>query len=267
MIRREATVALGGDGGDELFGGYPHHSWIQSQERWRERVPAAVRRAARPLVAATLPPGTRGRNYVLGLTGDRSHAVAQFNQLFDEGWRAALLDRPRRPSDLVADFKARLESADTSAIRQATATDFRTYLVDDILVKVDRASMLASLEVRAPWLDHRLIEFAFRDVPDALRATASERKVLPRRLARRVLPPGLDLSRKQGFSLPLDAWFKGEWGAFVRDVLTDPGQRLFRRDVIETLLRGQQRGRMNTHRLFALSMFELWRREYGVTLP
>ncbi len=162
-------------------------------------------------------------------------------------------------------FRAALWASSGTPLQQATATDFRSYLVDDILVKVDRASMLNSLEVRAPWLDPRLIELAFAEVPDRLRATAHDRKILPRRLAARLLPPTFDLARKQGFSLPLDAWFKGEWGIFIRDVLTDAQQQLLDRGAVKSLLTGQQRGLANMHRLFALAMFELWRREYAVS--
>ena len=269
LIRREATVALGGDGADELFGGYLRHSWVQSQAHVRAVIPAPLRRALRPLATALLPVGMRGRNYLLGLTGDQAFSVSQFNQFFDPVMRRRLvgplgasLGRSTPPEA----FRAALWARRGTPLQQATATDFRSYLVDDILVKVDRASMLSSLEVRAPWLDPRLIELAFADVPDRLRATARERKILPRRLAARLLPPTFDLTRKQGFSLPLDAWFKGEWGAFIRDVLTDPQQELLDRGVVQSLVTGQRRGLGNMHRLFALAMFELWRREYAVSI-
>jgi asparagine synthase (glutamine-hydrolysing) len=119
--------------------------------------------------------------------------------------------------------------------------------------------------VRAPFLDTRLVEFAFRRVPDRFRATARERKILLRRLAARLLPPGLDLTRKQGFVPPLAAWFRGGWGRFVEDVLTSRDADIFDRRVIRQLLAGQRAGFSNTHRLFALTMIELWRREYRVT--
>ncbi len=147
---------------------------------------------------------------------------------------------------------------------QATAVDFETYLVDDILVKVDRASMLTSLEVRAPWLDPRIIELAFRDVPDSLRAKGGRRKILPRRLAAKLLPAELDLSRKQGFALPLADWFRGDWGRFIEDVLSEADPALFDPPTVRSLVRGQSRGLANTQRLFALVMFELWRRHYGI---
>jgi asparagine synthase (glutamine-hydrolysing) len=133
-------------------------------------------------------------------------------------------------------------------------------------VKVDRASMLCSLEVRAPFLDPRLIDLAYRRLPDRLRATHSERKILSRRLGTRLLPPSLDLARKQGFSLPLHHWFKGEWGRYIEDVLMDGDSDLFDRRIVRQLFTGQRHGSANTHRLFALLMVELWRHEHGVTL-
>jgi len=145
--------------------------------------------------------------------------------------------------------------------------DFENYLPEDILVKVDRASMLASLEVRAPWLDHRLVEFAFGKVPSRLKATAAAGKILPKELARRVLPPAFDVRRKQGFSIPLARWLhEGEWGGFFREVLLDSGNGAFERRVAENLLEGQEKGRSNSERLFALVLFELWRQEYKITI-
>ena len=151
-------------------------------------------------------------------------------------------------------------------LRKMTAADFSTYLPEDILVKVDRASMLASLEVRAPFLDYRVIEFAFGRVPDRLRATASERKVLLKLLAQRILPQNLDLHRKQGFSIPLHQWFSGEWGTFLRDVLAEAPQELYDRGMIRTMIAEQARGLGNAQRLFNLAILELWRREYDVAV-
>jgi len=144
--------------------------------------------------------------------------------------------------------------------------DFHTYLPDDILVKVDRASMLNSLEVRAPFLDYRIIEFAFSRIPNALRADHSQRKILLRRLASRLLPSHLDLQRKQGFVLPLYDWFKGDWGQYMRDVLSGSDDSVFDKKTVAQLWKGQNRGLKNTQRLFALVIFELWRKNYKVTL-
>jgi asparagine synthase (glutamine-hydrolysing) len=134
-------------------------------------------------------------------------------------------------------------------------------------VKVDRASMLVSLEVRAPFLDREMIEFAFGRVPGRLRARGNDRKVLLRRLAARILPADFDAGRKRGFAIPLAAWYRGPWGSFMEEVLEGIDPRLFDRSYIRAML-DRQTGRMaNTQRLFALVMFELWRRAYHIALP
>jgi len=270
LIRPQATVALGGDGGDELFGGYDHYSLLQWEERLRHFLPSPLRRWTGAGAARLLPPGWQGRNHLIGFSGDLAHSIAHVNIYFDAFTRRRLL-LPRggknRPAMAPETYKSRLCSPGLSPLQQATRVDFQTTMADGYLVKVDRASMLTSLEVRAPWLDHRIIELAFSRVPDHLRATASRRKVLPRLLAQRLLPAELDLSRKQGFRLPLDTWFQGEWGRFTEKILSEANPDLFDQQTIRRLIAGQHRGYPNTNRLFALTMFELWRREYRVTLP
>jgi asparagine synthase (glutamine-hydrolysing) len=270
LIRREATVALGGDGGDELFGGYPHHSWVQQQARMGGWVPRPARWVGHQAATRLMPVGATGRNYLLGLVAQPPWNLVQFNMLFDADARRRLLSpvvSNRSINGSPEAYKASLCRPGDSPLRQITAVDFQTYLVDDILVKVDRASMLCSLEVRAPFLDPRLIDLAYRRVPDGLRATAIERKVLSRRLAQRLLPGSLDLTRKQGFSLPLAQWFKSDWGRFIEEVLTDRQADLFDPHTIRRLIAGQRVGFRNTHRLFALLMVELWRQEYKIDMP
>jgi asparagine synthase (glutamine-hydrolysing) len=269
LIRRHATVALGGDGGDELFGGYGYYTWFLRQERIRRVVPRPVR-ALVGAAGGRLPAGVRGRNQLIGLAASAESSVGHVNLYFDAGTRRALLRHlpgAHGGGPSAEERKAWLARPARTPLQAATAADFRSFMVDDILVKVDRASMLASLEVRAPFLDPRVVEFAFGRVPDRLRATASERKVLLRRLGARLLPPALDLRRKQGFSLPLQAWMRGEWGGYLRGVLADAPPRLFDRGTVDALFAGQEKGRANAQRLFALAMVELWRREHAVALP
>ncbi len=117
----------------------------------------------------------------------------------------------------------------------------------------------------APLLDYRLIEFAFGKVPPHLKATQAEKKILLKLLTDRVLPPQFDRQRKQGFSIPLAEWLKGgTFRALFNEVLRDP-QCSFDAGTVDSLLRGQDQGRNNGERLFALVLFELWRLEYGVT--
>jgi asparagine synthase (glutamine-hydrolysing) len=127
--------------------------------------------------------------------------------------------------------------------------------------------MLNSLEVRAPLLDVQLIEFAFGKVPSQLKATSTGRKILLKRLTQRILPPEFDRQRKQGFSIPLASWLQsGPWKAYFRDTLLGSDNPSFDRKEVGRLLAGQARGRLNSERLFALVMFELWRREYQVSM-
>lgn len=269
LIRQHATVALGGDGGDELFGGYPHYQWIQGEARLRSVLPGTLRRWVGAAAGQYFPVGARGRHHLIGLAGDLPHRIAHVNLYFDRETRRRLvapLGHLGGSDPAPEAYRAGLCRPSHTPLRQAMEADFLTTLADGYLVKVDRASMLTSLEVRAPWLDHRLIEFAFGRVPDALRATGRERKILSRRLARRLLPPTMDHSRKRGFTMPLAHWLRGEWGTFVEDVLSEADPAIFDRRVIADLLDGQRRGYANTGRLFALTFFELWRREYRVTV-
>jgi len=267
LIRQSATVALGGDGGDELFGGYTSYSWALRQAAASAVLPGFVRRAVSTL-AGTLPVGFRGRTYMLSLGLSPDLRMAHTGVYFDRRTRRALAPALRE-TDLLAPERQRIAcgSRGQDLLQQLTLADFGSYLPDDILVKVDRASMLTSLEVRAPLLDHRVISFAFGRVPNEYRATPIARKILLRRLAERLLPPALDLKRKQGFAMPLHQWFRGEWGRFMQDVLQEADPGIFDRKVIHRLLARQRQGFSNAQRLFVLVIFELWRREYGIALP
>jgi asparagine synthase (glutamine-hydrolysing) len=269
LIRQHATVAIGGDGGDELFAGYQHYSWLLRQETARKYMPALSRAVVSRSAEAALPVGYRGRAYLLGLEGQVQNSFAFVNQFFDLRTRLRLFPpfREHSPGFLARAerFKGDLNVPGTTLVQRATAVDFMTYLVDDILVKVDRASMLTSLEVRAPFLDYRILEFAFSQVPDSLRVQGNDRKILPRLLAKELLPKELDLKRKQGFAIPFARWFKGEWGDYIKSVLLSEDS-WFDRAMVTKLIAGQDRGLANTQRLFAIMMLELWRKTYSVSL-
>jgi asparagine synthase (glutamine-hydrolysing) len=267
LVRESCTVALGGDAGDELFGGYMHYSRIQSQLRWRRLIPRPLKRAF-GATSALLPTGFRGRHYFRSLSAPDAEAWVAATLHFDGASRRRLAPATRTLNGFPPEaYRLRAGHKGSTVLQKMTAADFNTYLPEDILVKVDRASMLASLEVRAPFLDYRLIEFAFGKVPDALRATARSRKILLKLLARRLLPKDLDIERKQGFSLPLDSWFQGEWGRYLRDVLRSSPPALFNPGEVDKLLVSQERGLSNAQRLFNLAILELWRREYNVQVP
>ena len=212
-----------------------------------------------------LPVGLKGRNWLQGLQADWKNGLPLIASYFDATTRQRLMAQyPGWHNSAEAVFTA-LVPKHPGLLQRATRMDFSNYLAEDILVKVDRASMLNSLEVRAPLLDYRLIEFAFGRVPSSLKATTRDKKILLKRLTSRVLPPGFDRQRKQGFSIPLAHWLKaGPFRELFHSVLLDP-QSIFDQRTARGLLEGQDRGRGNAERLFALVMFELWRREYAVT--
>lgn len=264
LIREHCTVALGGDGGDELFGGYTTYQWALKQAALRRSIPSPLRTLAASAASRFVPLGMRGRNYALGLAGSLERALAGNTALFDLRYRLRLSPLLRDAMHLSDPcfFKSALYDAWRGMPGAAMAMDFGSYLPEDILVKVDRASMLASLEIRAPLLDHRIVEFAFARVPNRLRTDLSGRKLLLKRLARKLLPTELDIDRKQGFSLPLTKWFAGPWGRFMEEVLREAPADVLDRRAVEELFEGQRKGRTNTERIFALVFFELWRREY-----
>jgi asparagine synthase (glutamine-hydrolysing) len=268
LIREHCTVALGGDGGDELFGGYGKYNrllWMQQKLRGVPRsLRAAVARAARAL----LPVGFKGRNWLQGLDVDLKAGLPLISPYFDCGTRRRLMAGHGYWQSVAERIQEHRTPQTADLLQRATRIDFEHYLAEDILVKVDRSSMLTSLEVRAPLLDYRLIEFAFGKVPSHLKATVTKRKILLKRLAARLLPQEFDQHREQGFSIPLGSWLQsGCWQEYFRQVLLDSESGfLFNRELVRNLLDGQVKGRANSERLFALGLFELWRREYRAIL-
>lgn len=264
LVVQHGKAVLGGDGGDELFGGYRAYQGALRLEAARAALPRWLRRGIAAGARTILPVGYPGRNAVANLGGTLAEGVAGVGIMFDAGMRARLVPTLGRANELDAPerWKRALVDDSRGVPGAFMASDFRSYLPGDILVKVDRASMASSLEVRAPFLDRRLVEFAFAKVPNRLRTTGDERKILLRRLARKLLPPDFDVARKQGFSIPLAAWltpqlresacahFEGRFGAFF-----DFGE-------VRRLLGSQHVGGVT--RVFALLMLMHWMEAHDV---
>jgi asparagine synthase (glutamine-hydrolysing) len=265
LVRQHCTVALGGDGGDELFAGYPHYNRLLWMRANFGAVPLLVRQLFARSGNACLPLGFRGRNWLHALEVDLKDGLPLASSIFDRAWRRRLMSGRHRWILGAESFREGRIPKAADLLYRATRMDFQNYLAEDILVKVDRASMLNSLEVRAPLLDHRLIEFAFGQVPSDLKGSVSTRKVLLKKLAARVLPPQFDRHRKQGFSFPLASWLRTDaWERFFKDILLSSD--LLDRRAVRSMLNGQKQGQRNSERLFALTLLELWRGEYGMSL-
>jgi asparagine synthase (glutamine-hydrolysing) len=268
LVREHCKVALGGDGGDELFGGYGHYDRLLWMQKGLSSVPQIVRSGIARSAAAVLPVGLRGRNWLQLMDVDLEDGLPLIaTAYFDRRTRERLLGESHRGKGATAEHMwAQRVPCDRDLLQRATRMDFENYLPEDILVKVDRASMLNSLEMRSPLLDYRVIEFAFRKVPSSLKATPMRRKVLLKKLAGRLLPREFDIQRKQGFAAPIGSWLQGmPWGGFFRDVLLAPEATFFDHQVVSQLLQSHGRQVDNSERLFALVMFELWRREYRMS--
>lgn len=270
LVSKHCTVALGGDGGDELFGGYEHYSRLLALQQKFEFTPFMVRKLFAKAAEHLLPLGFAGTNI-------RTWAIAagvKFGENlpftgchFDANYRHKLMSGQLGYELVAENIRALREPSNHfDLLQRSTRMDFENYLPDDILVKVDRASMMNSIELRSPFLDYKLIEFAFGKIPSSLKATQVDKKILLKQLALKILPPQFELQRKQGFSIPLSNWLKkGPFRDLFWDTLTS-SDCLFDRTVVLDLLRGQDRGRRNGERLFVLVQFELWRKFYGASL-
>ncbi|MEW6136842.1 MAG: asparagine synthase (glutamine-hydrolyzing) [Thermodesulfobacteriota bacterium] len=268
-IRDHAKVALTGDGGDELFGGYIHYSSILKLERARRAVPPAVRSLFSDRVFPGMPVGLRFRNHMIGFGKDFPRSVAHINLFFDKHSRTRLLNHEIVTKIEVGAPERRKAGhciAQHSLLRQAMQSDFMTTLPDSYLLKVDRASMLASIESRAPLLDYRIVEFAYRSVPDKYKVADGQRKVLLRALARGLLPSTLNLNRKQGFVMPISQWFMGRWGKHIQEVLGESSSGLLDSRYVTRLFRCEGTLRSNWNRLYALTILELWCRAHALKL-
>jgi len=265
LVGQHCTVALGGDGGDELFGGYSHYSQLLQKQNQLRFMPRPLRRLVARTAETMFPVGIKGRNWLQGLDFDIHTGLPLNAKLFDPTTRRRLLKNHPEHVFISETMEQKKIPLDQDSIQRATRRDFLNYLPEDILVKVDRASMHNSLEVRAPFLDYRLIEFAFAQVPSNLKTTLQDKKILLKKLAAKVLPPEFDKQRKQGFSIPLSEWLKS--GPF-RDLFWDTLSSrdiLFDQSTVKGLLNNQDRGFSNSERLFSLVQFELWRKAYDVS--
>ncbi|NTW32418.1 MAG: asparagine synthase (glutamine-hydrolyzing) [Bacteroidetes bacterium] len=263
LIKQHCTVALGGDGGDELFGGYQHYDrFLRIQHLLK--LPDFVRSTTAFISGKLLPIGFKGRNW-MGSLGNNclSNGLPLIVSHMDCLTRQELLKNGTKWQTKAEKIQKQTAMYAGDIIQQATRMDFEHFLSSDILVKVDRASMLNSLEVRAPLLDYRLIEFAFGKVPSLLKTSASDRKVLLKKLTAKLLPKEFDQQRKQGFSIPLTSWLKEkQWQDFFQNTLLDSEDSFFNTKAVQKIFNGQLKGYANSERLFALVLLLLWRKEY-----
>ena len=271
LARQHVTVALSGDGGDELFAGYDRY--IVNLRRGRSMVPPWMGQLYRDHVYPLLPQQVRGRKFAWNISLPQREryldglsflpALHRERNLFSDDFvdRARQLPNPFRQFE---DYYERAPARDV--LSRLLYLDMKTYLTADILAKVDRMSMATSLEMRCPILDHELVEWVAA-LPVKYKFHAGTRKYLLKKLALRLgIPPVLLNRRKQGFSLPLVHWMRDELKTGLLGILTEPRtlQRgYFNPAAIRALLDEHFRGyRDHAGVIWLLLVFELWHRNF-----
>jgi asparagine synthase (glutamine-hydrolysing) len=268
--RQLLTVALSGDGGDELWGGYAHHRVEHAEHRARAALGPA--RHVASWLGRALPLSVKGARSLrhLGVMPEDAYALKHVNGTFEPAAKDRLYSgdftqRVNGYDPLRSLRDAYLACPSSHPMDRVMYADANTYMVDDVLTKVDRMSMAVSLEAREPLLDHRLLEFAAR-VPASLKLRDGRTKYLLRRLLARHVPRTITERGKSGFAAPIGEWLRGPLSAMASDLLFDGRLRargLFREDEVRRLWNDHRTRRADhPHRLWQLLMLELWFRTF-----
>jgi asparagine synthase (glutamine-hydrolysing) len=275
LAARDVKVVLSGDGGDEVFGGYDRYRRQLALSRM-DMIPAAARgvgaSAAQRIVRrlpASIARARRGHSWPRLARMTYAERYLDTMSIFDSAWRARLL-RDSSLADQDAYLDRVFKTGPRDQIDRMMRTDVLTYLPEDVLVKVDRATMASSLEARAPLLDHVLVDFAAK-LPASRKLRFKTAKLLFRDIARELLPEALLDQPKFGFTVPLGEWFRAGLGDRFREVVLAPDAQL--RDHLDQSVAGQllddhEHGRGDhAHQLWALLVFELWARRWLTNAP
>lgn len=279
IAREQVTVILSGDGGDETFAGYRRYGWAQDMSKY-DAIPTPLKKAFFGVPAALLPDGVKGKGALKHLSKGAFERYAGLNTFGEPPYLNKVLSKDTLSAIRQAYVGAKNLSPlpDFSAMRRfydgCTSSDYLTriqyvdtklYLSEDILTKVDRASMLCSLETRAPLLDHEVIELAAR-MPPSFKLNGGETKYILKKAMEGILPDEILYRRKMGFGVPLVHWFKKDLTEYARDLLLSKQARergLFNTAYVESMLdTHQKKGRDLSARIWALLFFEEWARNW-----
>ncbi len=270
--RRHVTVALNGDGGDESFAGYERYAAMQMAEKYH-RIPAVLRDSLVQRAVGLIPSSETKRSrvrdvkrFLQAASLPKVERYLRWVSVFDTAEKESLYSanflqetRSIRAADILAPWFARANGA--GIVDAALLADINTYLPNDLLVKVDIATMAVSLEARSPFLDHHLIEFA-ASLPERLKLRGLTTKYLLKRMLKKLLPSENLQRRKMGFGVPIGHWFRGKLQPFLREtILSEKALKrgLFRPEAVTQLVDLHTRGERDySHQLWTLLMLELW---------
>jgi asparagine synthase (glutamine-hydrolysing) len=278
FTRKHVTVALGGDGGDELFAGYHMYAGLRWAEFYK-RLPLGLRSSVIEPLVRLLPVKTKNLSFdykaLRFVTGAKYDAIARHHVWFGSFTpeEQAQLLTPETllttDSDIYADARQMADECDNEdLVTRMQSVDTRLYLAEDILTKVDRASMAVSLEVRAPFLDPRVAEFA-SSLPRTYKLRGHKTKYLLKKAVKDMLPPFVTRRSKKGFGVPVAKWLKENLRPLARDLLSPERVRragVFNPNFIARLQDEHERGIANHRKLlWTLLMFELWHESFVET--
>src|SRR2546423_1513914 len=270
--RKYVTVALNGDGGDECFAGYERYAAMNLAQRYAD-LPGKLRDGLISNVVAALPgfdarqnPLRKVKRFIAAASLPPVERYFRWISAFDEAGKKDLYSESFRHE--TANFRATsilepwfAKANGAGIIDAALLTDTMTYLPNDLLVKMDIASMAVSLEARSPFLDHHLMEFA-ASLPENLKLRGLKTKYLLKRVLKRLVPQENLTRRKMGFGVPIGAWFRGSMQPLLRESLLSERalkRGLFKPDAVRALVEQHVAQQVDhSHRLWSLLMLELW---------
>jgi len=257
MASRKITVTLSGEGADEVFGGYAIYREPGSLRPLTWMPQSALRMLAKG--ARKLPGSLKGKNYFLRAATPLQERFIGNAHIFSEGEKANLLRQKSFPSPQKITAPLYRKAASYDEVTQMQYLDIHTWMTGDILVKADKMTMANSLELRAPFLDHRVFEMA-STIPTEYKIRGKQTKYLLRQAFAHLLPTSTTLRPKKGFPVPTRVWLKGAIYRQVRQLLLDTSlERYFHRQIIDRMLREHQRGvRDHSRKLWVLIVFAFW---------
>ena len=270
--RRHVTVALNGDGGDECFAGYERYMAMRMAERYH-KLPGILRASLIEQTFDWLPeagghrsPLTKAKRFMRAASLPKVERYLRWISAFDTAAKRELYSDEFRhrtehlnAASFLEPWFAKANGA--GVVDAALLADTMTYLPNDLLVKVDIASMAVSLEARSPFLDHHVIEFA-ASLPEKLKLKGLTSKYILKRVLKRLLPAENLERPKMGFGVPIGHWFRGEMQGFLRDNLLSEkalGRGFFKPETVRRLIEQHTSGEQDySHSLWTLLMLELW---------
>lgn len=279
LAREKVTVALSGDGGDEIFGGYEHYL-AQKLARFIDPAPLRPLRVLAGQAMRLLPPSelkkglvNRSKRFSEGFCNSPANRHFRWMLFLTRQQKKCLYSPAFQQESFMQDLPQRepfrgffKRSRQFSGINQDLYLDLKTYLTDDIMVKVDRMSMAASLETRAPLLDVKLVEFAF-SLPPQWKVKGTTGKWFFKRAMAGILDQKILDRQKQGFSIPIKNWLKDELKELMLETLAEKkisDLGFFNPGYVQTMIREHLQNRENhSHRLWALMQFHLWHDHFG----